>query len=46
MSGKKDYEGYTGRRMRDYPSNGAYTKKLTHRKERRTAKVCIKNNLD
>ncbi len=35
MSGKKDYEGYTGRRMRNWPANGRYTKKRTHRAERR-----------
>ncbi len=38
MSGKKDCEGYTGRRMRNWPANGRYTKKLTHRTERREAK--------
>lgn len=27
MSGKKDCEGYTGRRMFGWPSNGSYTKK-------------------
>lgn len=41
MSGRKDYEGYTGRRMSGWPRPNKFNKKVTHRDERRAAKVKI-----